>query len=60
MGVHEQRVRRMAVSSVALGAFGLLVIALITFGFVSARPRARKATCLARARQIGLTLLMYA
>jgi hypothetical protein len=45
---------------VALGALGLLVIALITFGFVSARPRARKATCLARARQIGLTLLMYA
>jgi hypothetical protein len=60
MGVHERRVRRMAVSSVALGALGLLGIALITFGFVSARPRARRATCLARARQIGLTLLMYA
>lgn len=60
MGVHEQRVRRVAVSSVALGALGLLGIALITFGFVSARPRARRATCLARARQIGLTLLMYA
>jgi len=60
MGVHAPRLRRVAVSSVALGALGLLVIALITFGFVSARPRARKATCLARARQIGLTLLMYA